>query len=349
MRYIGVDLHKTNFVACFLDEQERITLQTFALSAKGLAAFDRCVTKEDRVAVEAAPNVAFFYDRVHPSVQEVIVVNPYQFALIAQSKKKTDRHDATLLARFLKLNWLPTVPLPTEPIRQLRTLHEAREGLVELRTKLKNMGHALLARNGIAKGRAAFASPRSRQQLLALPQLPAVDRLILQSLVRQLAALDQEVSALEEAIIARGKALPGVERVLQVRGMNLLMAISLLAEIGDIAWFTHAKQLVSYAGLAPSVRQSNETERHGKITKRGRKRLRTLAIRAVLALSQGPATPLAKFYAQKKQEKGAGKALCATARKLLTLLFVMLKKNLDYWYLEDPLYNRKLRLLNKAA
>jgi transposase len=282
-------------------------------------------------------------------VHEVVIVNPYQFAVIAQSKKKTDRHDATLLARFLKLDWLPTVPVPTEPIRQLRALLEARDGLVELRTKCKNMGHALLARNGIAKGRAAFASTRSRESLLTVPTLPAVDRVILQTIVRQLATLDQEVGALEHEVIARGKALPGVERLLQVRGMNLLMAISLLAEIGDIAWFTNAKQLVSYAGLAPSVRQSNETERHGKITKRGRKRLRTLAIRAVLAIGTGPATPLAQFYTLKKREKGAGKALCATARKLLTLIFVMLKNDLDYWYLEDPLYNRKLRLLKKAA
>jgi transposase len=349
MSYIGVDLHKTNFVACFLDEQERITLQTFALSAKGLAAFRRRVTKEDRVAVEAAPNVAFFYDQVRPCVQEVVVVNPYQFAVIARSKKKTDRHDAMLLARFLKWDWVPTAPMPTEPIRQVRTLLEARDGVVELRTKVKNMGHAVLARNGITRGRAAFASARSRQHLLTLLSLPAVDRLILQALVRQLAALDHEVDTLEEALLARGKTLPGVARVLQLRGMNLLMAISLLAEIGDIAWFAHAKQLVSYAGLAPSVHQSNETERHGKITKRGRKRLRTLAIRAVLALSTGPSTPLAEFYVQKKRERGAGKALCATARKLLTLLFVMLKKDLDYWYLEDPLYNRKLRLLKKAA
>jgi transposase len=222
-------------------------------------------------------------------------------------------------------------------------------GLVELRTKVKNMGHGVLLRHGLAKGRAAFASPRSRQQLLTLPGLPTVEQLILQSVVRQIDALDQEIVTLEATILARGKTLAGIERLLQLRGMNLLMAISLLAEIGDIKWFTNAKQLVSYAGLAPSVRQSSDTERHGKITKRGRKRLRTLAIRAVLALSQGPSTPLAEFYALKKRQKGAGKALGATARKLLTLIFVMLKKDLDYWYLEDPLYNRKLRLLKKAA
>ena len=51
MRYIGVDLHTTNFVVCFLAEQERVTLHTFALNAKGLTAFRRKVTHEDRIAV----------------------------------------------------------------------------------------------------------------------------------------------------------------------------------------------------------------------------------------------------------------------------------------------------------
>lgn len=60
-------------------------------------------------------------------------------------------------------------------------------------------------------------------------------------------------------------------------------------------------------------------------------------------------TPLMDFYARKKREKGSGKAICAAARKLLTIIFVMLKKELDYWYLEDRLYNRKLRQLNAVT
>ena len=89
--------------------------------------------------------------------------------------------------------------------------------------------------------------------------------------------------------------------------------------------------------------------RHGGITKRGRKRLRTVRIQAVLAMVNRTGTPLMGFYQKKKREKGAGKAICATARKLLTIIFVLLKKELDYWYLEDRLYNRKLRTLNAAA
>ena len=49
------------------------------------------------------------------------------------------------------------------------------------------------------------------------------------------------------------------------------------------------------------------------------------------------------------KERGTGKAICAAARKLLTIVFVMLKQNLDYWYIEDRLYNQKLRDLQHAA
>jgi transposase len=130
-----------------------------------------------------------------------------------------------------------------------------------------------------------------------------------------------------------------------VHGLNLLSAISLLVEVGDIALFETSKRLVSYAGLATSTRRSSETVRHGGITKRGRKRLRAVVIQAMLAMVNRTQTPLMEFYQKKKREKGAGKAICATARKLLTVIFVLLKKELDYWYLEDRLYNRKLRAL----
>jgi len=68
-----------------------------------------------------------------------------------------------------------------------------------------------------------------------------------------------------------------------------------------------------------------------------------------LSLIRQPQTPLADCYARKKPTKGAGKAICAAARKLLTIVFVMLKKNLDYWYIDDRLYNQKLRDFQQTA
>ena len=349
MRHIGVDLHKTNFVACFIEADDTRRLETYPLTGDGLARFKRQLDSSDELAVEATQNVHYFYDQVKVHVSRVAVVDTYRFGVIAKSKKKTDQADAAALARFLKLGWLPEVPVASEQVRTLRQLLQARETLVSMRTKLKNMAHAAFSRNGVALTRAAFASAAGRARLAAHAELPAADRLVLDVALRQMAQLDAEIKAVEEEVVRRGKSLRGVSRLLQVHGLNLLSAISLLAEVGDIELFDTSKQLVSYAGLATSTRQSSETTRHGGITKRGRKRLRTVCIQAVLAMVNRTDTPLMSFYQKKKREKGAGKAICATARKLLTIIFVLLKKELDYWYLEDRLYNRKLRALNAAA
>lgn len=126
--------------------------------------------------------------------------------------------------------------------------------------------------------------------------------------------------------------MKGTKCLLQLHGMNLLSAISLLAEIGSIELFETSKQLLAYSGLATSVRQSIETVRQGHITKQSRKRLLTVAIRAVLSMVDRMQMPLMDFYQKKKREKGSGKAICATACKLLTIVFLMLKKELNYWY-----------------
>jgi transposase len=349
MRYLGVDLHKTNFVVCFLSDDETTHTETYPLTKPGLARFIAQLGPEDEVAVEVTANIYYFYDRVKPHVRRLVLVDTYRFSVIAKSKKKTDKADASALARFLKLDYLPSVPVPSERVRQLRHLLQARETLVGMRTKLKNMGHGALTRNGLALTRSAFASRVSRARLAKRDELAPADALIMQTALRQIEEVEREVESLGAEIARVGQGLAGVHRLLQVPGMNLLSAIALLAEIGDIALFETSKQLTAYAGLVTSTRQSNETTRHGGITKRGRKRLRTIAISAVLSMVNRTRTPLMEFYQRKKKEKGSGKAICATARKLLTIIFVMLKKELDYWYLEDRLYNRKLRALNAVA
>lgn len=349
MRYIGVDLHKTNFVVCFLSEDEQTKTETFPLNQQGLARFKRRLNREDKLAVEASANTFYFCRQIKDRVGEIVVVDTYRFAVIARSKKKTDKKDAAALAGYLKLGYLPAVPVPTEQVEQLRHLFQAPESMVGMLTQLKNMAHAALVRSGYAYGRVAFKSARSRAKLAKLEQLTAVDRQVVEMVVRQMSQVECEIQRLESEIIERGKSMAGLKQLLQIDGLNLLSAIGLLVEIGSIELFETSKQLVSYAGLATSVRQSNETTRHGKITKQGRKRLRTICIRAVLTMVNRTKTPLMEFYQKKKREKGSGKAICATARKLLVIVFVMLKKGLDYWYIEDRLYNQKLSGLRATA
>ncbi|HWT03491.1 MAG TPA: IS110 family transposase [Pyrinomonadaceae bacterium] len=349
MRHIGVDLHKTNSVACFLAADDTSRLETFPLNPDGISRFKRQLRKADEVAVEVTQNVYYFYDQIRAALGRVVLVDAYRFSVIAKSKKKAERADAAALARFLRLGWLPEVSVPSERVRRLRHLLQARETLVSLTTKLKDMAHAALSRNGVALSRAAFASDSSRKRLGQRADLASADRAIMEAALRQLSALEAEVAQPEAEIVRAGKSLPGLRRLSQVHGLNLLSPIALPAEVGDFNLFEQSKQLVSYAGLATSTRQSNETTRRGAITKQGRKRMRTICIRAVLSMVNKTRTPLTEFYQKKKREKGSGKAICATARKLLTVIFVMLKKGLDYWYTEGRLYNRKLRALDAAA
>jgi transposase len=114
-----------------------------------------------------------------------------------------------------------------------------------MRTKLKNMGHGALTRNGIALSRSAFASRLNRTRLSERDDPAPADALIMQAVLRQIAELDRldrEVEALGAEIVRVGKGLAGVQRLLQIHGMNLLSAIALLAEIGDIALFEHCSR-----------------------------------------------------------------------------------------------------------
>jgi len=200
MRHIGVDLHKTNFVACFMGAGDEQRLETYPLTRDGLARFRRQLRKSDELAVEATQNVHYFYDQVKAHVARVAVVDTYRFGVVAKSKKKTDKADAAALARFLKLGWLPEVPVPSEQVRTLRQLLQARETLVGMRTKLKNMAHAALSRNGIALTRSAFASAAGRARLAGRDDLPAADLLVLRAALRQIEQLNAEIKEIEEEV-----------------------------------------------------------------------------------------------------------------------------------------------------
>jgi transposase len=347
VRHIGVDLSRNKFTACFLEEDDSYSLATFPLVPEGLDAFRAQLCGDDRLAVEAGQNTYFFFGQVQAEVAEVVVVATHKFAVIAQSKQKTDRNDAVILARFLKLGCLPAVVMPEERVRELRNLFTARDTLVKMARQLKCVGHAALIRNGVFSSRSDFASHAGRVRLAQVTGLCPADRLILDMALRGLEPIEGEIVQLERSIIRLGKNLPGLKRLLQVRGFGLIAAIGVLAEIGEIRRFPTAKQLVSYAGLATAVRQSGNVERHGHITKAGRKRLRGFMIESVLSMIRNPGdrNPLADFYQRKRKEKGPGKAICAAARKLLTMIYTLLTKDVDYWFLEERLYLKKLRAL----
>ena len=101
--------------------------------------------------------------------------------------------------------------------------------------------------------------------------------------------------------------------------------------IGDINDFANQGKLAAYFGIVPRVRNSNETERRGRITKRGNKLGRTTLVQcALIAMRYSPY--LAKYYARIKAARGTGKAIIALARKFLGVIYKTLKND---WVFED--------------
>lgn len=109
------------------------------------------------------------------------------------------------------------------------------------------------------------------------------------------------------------------------------VAMALLAALGDISRFKDGDHAASYIGLTPSLRQSASKRYHGRITKAGSPQTRTMLVQAVQAASDHPG-PIGAFFRRLRKRKKYNVAVIATARKLVTIAYLMLKNNEPYRY-----------------
>lgn len=123
-RYLGVDLHRNCFTVS--TRQEDGSGESREWSIRNLPAFARVVRASDAVAVEATGNVRLFCEALKNLGNRVVVVNPRQFEVISRSVKKTDKHDAKVLAEFLAKDMLPEVRMKDEAHARVASLaHQA--------------------------------------------------------------------------------------------------------------------------------------------------------------------------------------------------------------------------------
>ena len=129
----------------------------------------------------------------------------------------------------------------------------------------------------------------------------------------------------------------------------MVVALALIAAIGDIERFAKPGQLVGYLGLNPSVRQSGPGPAyHGRITKQGRGHARGMLVEAGWAAARSPG-PLRSFFLRVQSRRGQHVAAVATARKLAILIWHLLTKNENYLWARPALHARKLRDLELKA
>lgn len=328
MRSIGVDLHSNSLTVCYLSEAGTEEFRTFAL--RELATFQASLCAEDELAVEATGNTRWFVKQVKSLVARVVVVNPNQFAVIRQSVKKTDKHDARALALFLQKGLLPEARLKSDACAALNSLCQTRQKLVQLRTTLINKLHALHRSHGIESKKSEFGSAKGLERALAR-DWSVIERVEIEVIASQIGALNENLKKLDKQLAESGAELEGHQSLVSIKGIGAKAAAILLSVIGEVQDFEDADKLASYFGIVPRVSDSNETQQRGRITKRGSKLGRTTLVQCTLVALRY-SEYLQRYYTKKKSEKGAGKAIIATARKFLGIIYRTLKNK---WVFAD--------------
>jgi transposase len=347
-RSIGLDVHRDFCEVAICEAGVVRSAGRVDTTPERLELFAQSLGAADRVALEVSGGAWEIARILERHVERVIVVSPDGTG-IRQARAKTDRLDARTLARLLAAGELEAVWMPDEACRVLRRRLARREQLVRSRSRAKNEIHAVLMRR--LKGRPPVSDlfgVKGRRWLRGL-ELPLEEAETIESALRHVEFLDQEIAAVERLIAREALRSAEVRRLMTVPGVNVICAATFLAAIGDVRRFRSAPRLVAYLGLDPRVRQSgSEPARSGRISKRGSASARWVLVEAAWSVVHQPG-PLHAFYERIRARRGHGKAVVASARKLTVLFWCLLTRGEDYAHQQPSLTAKKLRLLEIRA
>jgi len=295
-----------------------------------MSEFRKSLRRSDELAVEATGNTAWFVKSVRDRVKRVVAVDTHKFEVIRRSVKKTDKRDAKTLALFLSKDMLPEARMKTEKNAQLHSLAATRDKLVKQRTALINKIHNVLNRYGIKFKKESLCTEKGLRSVFSF-DWDAIVKMELEVLVDQIRSLSSNVKKLDDQITEQGSKLKGHKNLASIKGIGSRSATVLLSVIGDVNDFADEDKLSAYFGIVPKVKDSNETIHHGRITKHGSKLGRTTLVQCTLAAKRY-SPYLRNYYERIKSHRGSGKAIIATSRKLLGIIYTTLKND---WIFED--------------
>ena len=283
--------------------------------------------KTDHVALEATTNSWTIHDLLQPLVACVSVANTYKLKLISASAHKTDKHDALVLAKLLAARLLPTVWVPGLDVRELRRLTQHRTQLVHKRNSAKNQLHAILFQHNLSLPEGKPFTKKNETWWASL-SLSTTDKLQIRHFWMHLHHFGQLILETESFIAQLSVSEPWADDMtflIQLPGIGLYTGMTILAAIGDIQRFPSAKKLVGYSGLGARVRASGNSYHTGKISKQGRRELRTVLIQSAWVAVRWSDYWREK-YNQLAKRIGKLKAITAIARKLLVVIWNVLSK-----------------------
>jgi transposase len=334
MNYIGVDLHKQIITVCVMNDQlQVVTRKTLYCNQPDtiVAFFEQ--SQPFQVVVEATASYHWFVQLVEPLAAKVVLANPKKLRVIAESTKKTDRLDAQVLAEFLARDMIPQAYLPTPRQRQHRALVRQRQYIRGQMTAVRNKIRRILSDYN-ADCRNLFSCERGLKYIRQV-KLSEADRFLIRLLWTDHAHFAKQLDKLWEQLKKFAKKAPqreqGARTVLKtVPGVGPVGVEVLLSELGDIERFRNAKAVCAYAGLVPVVRQSGgKRSKDLAISKQGSKLLRWILVEASWHLVQ-KSPKWERVFTRISKRRGGKRAIVAVARKLLCVIYAMLRTMTPY-------------------
>ncbi len=333
---LAVDYHDENTVIRQFEERTGVeTLRTMSTTAAALAQ----AVKEARRQLRRGGRVVWIQESTSgwARVQALlgkqvtfILANVVQMPRLPKGHRhKTDRTDTGRILREYRNGSLPQAHQPSVWWRQVRRLVSLRENLVNRRTALRNWINRYLAHETWESRANLWSEKGLRGLRQLLGRLPAWDRLVLDAKLTELEGLAQPLTQVEAWLHEVYRSWPEAQRLDAVRGIGVIAAVAIAARIGPIERFADAEALIAFAGLAPGVRQSDQTRREGRIGGGGTDgHLRHYLIEATVWARELPRYRSTYERVAKRRGKKIGRLV--VARLLLRSIFKVLRDGLHF-------------------
>ena len=346
MNIIAIDLGKFNSMVCFYESGTQ--KHRFATATTEKSYFRSLLSNHpvDLVVVEACGPSGWVNDVCLELKIPIIVCSTHEEAwLFKNVKRKTDKDDALKLARMASLGHLIPTHVPSTQMREQRRLITYRKTIVNRINRCKNTIRSVFANQGVQISGGAKTWHTGRQYLIDNAKLYSdcsSDELWRGELnleLVQLERLEDHLKAIETKLELFAQKDKRTQRVMTIDGVGRVTAEAIVAYIDDPHRFKNANQVGAYAGLVPNQYQSGNTDRRGRITKRGPRLLRTLLVECAwcsLRYNLWSRETYDRIHGGKQSRKK--KAAVAMARKILIVAWALMREDVDY----DPKRNCEL-------
>lgn len=286
--YVGLDVHKDTIAVALAEAglpgevRQHGKIPNTASALKALSVRLAGKGKELRFCYEAGPCGYGIQRLLSATGHECAVVAPSLIPRKPGQRIKTDRRDAVNLARLHRAGELTPVWVPDQAHEAIRDLVRARQSAVRSLRQARQQLSGFLLRHGHHYHRAAWTLAH-RRWLANLKFDQAVHHIVLEDAIATIEVATARRNRLEadiEDALPEWSLAPVVEALQALRGVGLVAAVTLIAELGDITRFNNPRQLMAYLGLVPSEHSSGRSRRQGGITKAGNGAARRMLIEA---------------------------------------------------------------------